>query len=446
MLGKSQEKYAGEEVLFEGKASIFLECKKIAIYLGLIFFILFYSSIAIQFVAKMQESVVRVFNVPFTSYFVLAIYFTIFILVVLNMLSILSWKSKSYNITNIRVIAKRGFFISKTDYVIYSHIQDVSTSRGVFGKIFGCGTIKIFNGVDGGTVVLKNVSQIKNVEELIFKQMALDSQRCGGFNQGQFDTNNNNNFNNNINNNPGFNNGFDNRFNNDFVSGFNKGINDNPNNYNYNNPNIQNQNNQQNNPNINIHDYYNTPYNRNNDFDFNSDLNNSNLNNSNNSNNNNSNIYKDSNMDYLDNTVDEALLKFSANNKFVNNDNRGSNNNVSNINTPNSDTISNFNDYYNSLDDSNQHDNFDNNINMSNRYNSNFNSNNNINNNTNNSNDNRNNKTYPDDVNNYNSNNYNNDNINSNINNNKYKDSRANTVINSKSIIERHSEKFKKKK
>lgn len=99
------------------------------------------------------------FNVPI--YISLVVFKIILVIYV-----VLQWVNEYYKITPKEIIHKKGFIFKKEEkYKIY-HVAEISLEQGFFGKIFNCGTIKLFDWATDKTAYLyliHNPVRYKNV-------------------------------------------------------------------------------------------------------------------------------------------------------------------------------------------------------------------------------------------------------------------------------------------
>jgi uncharacterized membrane protein YdbT with pleckstrin-like domain len=77
-------------------------------------------------------------------------------------------------VTNKRVILKRGIISRKTEEVKLTSIETVEINQGIFGRIFGFGTVKvtgrgisdlIFKGIDNPMSVKREIENISNLAQ-----------------------------------------------------------------------------------------------------------------------------------------------------------------------------------------------------------------------------------------------------------------------------------------
>lgn len=99
------------------------------------------------------------FNVPIYIFLVI-------LKIILVIYVVLQWVNEYYKITPKEIIHKKGFIFKKEEkYKIY-HVAEISLEQGFFGKIFNCGTIKLFDWATDKTAYLyliHNPVRYKNV-------------------------------------------------------------------------------------------------------------------------------------------------------------------------------------------------------------------------------------------------------------------------------------------
>ncbi len=72
----------------------------------------------------------------------------------------LRWRTASYTLTNRRLISRSGIF-TRTGHEIPLHrVADVRYERGLVDRLLGCGTLVIFEGSEGGRLVLPDVPRV----------------------------------------------------------------------------------------------------------------------------------------------------------------------------------------------------------------------------------------------------------------------------------------------
>ena len=69
-------------------------------------------------------------------------------------LQYIGWRAQTYTVTNHRVLLRRGVMSKYTKSISLNRVQDVTTGQGVFGRLFGYGTLELESaGKDGAEVL-----------------------------------------------------------------------------------------------------------------------------------------------------------------------------------------------------------------------------------------------------------------------------------------------------
>ena len=171
MFGKDKKEEFHEKVLYETQPNIFVYSKGILISMFVLGFLFFLYSAGIRYIGNMNVYLIESTKMPLTSYFALAIFVLIMIVILYIILKLLIWTSIKYTITESRVIVEKGILLQKKNYMPFNTIQDVSRSQSLLGKIFSVGTITLYSAYDGKEMELKDVSSPKKIEDMIFENM-----------------------------------------------------------------------------------------------------------------------------------------------------------------------------------------------------------------------------------------------------------------------------------
>ena len=171
MFGKDKKEEYHEKVLYETQPNIFVYSKGILISMFVLGFLFFLYSAGIRYIGNMNVYLIESTKMPLTSYFALAIFVLIMIVILYIILKLLIWTSIKYTITESRVIVEKGILLQKKNYMPFNTIQDVSRSQSLLGKIFSVGTITLYSAYDGKEMELKDVSSPKKIEDIIFENM-----------------------------------------------------------------------------------------------------------------------------------------------------------------------------------------------------------------------------------------------------------------------------------
>lgn len=77
-----------------------------------------------------------------------------------------------YALTEDRLFLSVGFFSVQDDEILLYRVRDISTSRTLWQKIFGVGTVTVLSSDKSQpTLVMKNIKNPLNVKELLHQQV-----------------------------------------------------------------------------------------------------------------------------------------------------------------------------------------------------------------------------------------------------------------------------------
>jgi len=111
--------------------------------------------------------------IPMIIWLILAL-LTFGLTLVIAIYEFLRLKFLEQGVTNKRVILKRGIISRKTEEVKLTSIETVEINQGIFGRIFGFGTVKvtgrgisdlIFKGIDNPMSVKREIENISNLAQ-----------------------------------------------------------------------------------------------------------------------------------------------------------------------------------------------------------------------------------------------------------------------------------------
>jgi uncharacterized membrane protein YdbT with pleckstrin-like domain len=89
------------------------------------------------------------------------------------------WRAESFSITDQRIITKRGVLSRYSRSIGLSRVQDVTTSQGVFGRMFGYGTVEVDSAGRDGTEVLTYVPDPVGFRNVIYQSAGGPSGLAG---------------------------------------------------------------------------------------------------------------------------------------------------------------------------------------------------------------------------------------------------------------------------
>ena len=114
---------------------------------------------------NLQEYLVQMVQIPLIQ----ATFYTLVLIMIILMLSLIwdvvSWKRKKYQLTNQRVIIKKGLIRRKKSYIHYSKIQDIDVYQGIVDRIFSAGDIELYGGHEH-TNISGRCSNPREVEDI----------------------------------------------------------------------------------------------------------------------------------------------------------------------------------------------------------------------------------------------------------------------------------------
>ena len=171
MLFDKEKENSNERIIHETRPNFFFQCKKSFIAFIALAFLLGSTSPIIKMIGELQVYMIDRIKLPLTSYTVIAIVVIVLILIFYIFINIMSWYSTEYTLTNQRISTKKGIFISNKNYMPYQNIQDVSSSQNILGRIFRVSSISSYSAYDNNHIKFENVSNGKELEEIIFNKI-----------------------------------------------------------------------------------------------------------------------------------------------------------------------------------------------------------------------------------------------------------------------------------
>ncbi len=183
MLFDKSDDRPNERILYQSKPNMLFGCKKAIYGLVILGIVLMISPIAIRFIGEMQVYLISRVNLPLTRYAAIAFFIVILFTIIYIIWQLLGWYSKDYIITDTRVIVQSGVLSTKKNYMPYSTIQDINSSQSILGKMFKIGSISLFSAYDNNKMELANISNVSEVEEIIFSHMVNSRNYHDGYNR-----------------------------------------------------------------------------------------------------------------------------------------------------------------------------------------------------------------------------------------------------------------------
>lgn len=120
---------------------------------------------------SLQEYLVQMVELPLIQVTFYILIIIMVFLVVSIILDVVSWKQKKYQLTNQRVIIKKGLIRRKKSYIHYNKIQDIDVYQGIVDRIFSAGNIEIYGGHDQTNILMEDVPNPREVEDIIDRVM-----------------------------------------------------------------------------------------------------------------------------------------------------------------------------------------------------------------------------------------------------------------------------------
>jgi uncharacterized membrane protein YdbT with pleckstrin-like domain len=81
------------------------------------------------------------------------------------------WRSETFTITNERVILRRGVIGRFSRSIATDRVQDITTSQGVIGRMFGYGTVEVESAGKDSAEELRYVPDPNRFRNLLFEQV-----------------------------------------------------------------------------------------------------------------------------------------------------------------------------------------------------------------------------------------------------------------------------------
>ena len=171
MLFNNNDGGTSDRILYKTKPNMILGCKKAIFGIILLIIILSLSSVAIKFIGHMQLYLISSIKLPLTKYVAIAFFVIILINVIYIIWQLIGWYSIEYILTDSKIIIKSGIISTKKNYMPYATIQDINTSQSIIAKLFNVGSVSVFSAYDNNQLELKDIFNPSEVEEIIFSQM-----------------------------------------------------------------------------------------------------------------------------------------------------------------------------------------------------------------------------------------------------------------------------------
>jgi len=105
---------------------------------------------------------------PFENWMLLAAAGVVALLLVV--IPFLVWAARVYTITTRRVIVRRGVLVRRRSELPHARGYQITLRRGPLQRLWGCGTLRLDNGVDDA-LLLVNVPNVSLVHEVLVDQV-----------------------------------------------------------------------------------------------------------------------------------------------------------------------------------------------------------------------------------------------------------------------------------
>ncbi|WP_299525394.1 PH domain-containing protein [uncultured Methanobrevibacter sp.] len=176
MLFNKNDKIANEKIIYQTKPNMLLGCKKAIFGVILLIVVLSVASPIISFIGEMQVYLISYVKLSLTRYAAIALFVIILFIILYIIGQLINWYYMEYILTDSRIIVKSGVLYTKKNYMPYGTIQDVSSSQSIMAKILNVGTISVYSAYDNNQMKLANISNVSEVEDIIFSRISNHTQ------------------------------------------------------------------------------------------------------------------------------------------------------------------------------------------------------------------------------------------------------------------------------
>jgi len=164
----------GERVLFETKPRFIVSLKSAVFKFILVILLLYFFTALIGYAALIQGKVSALVNLPFVEGTTDLIVIIILLLLIWILWNFISYRAKSYTLTNQRIMVKTGVIRKKSVYMHYNKVQDIIVSQSLVERVFYSGDIEIFGGHDNTSLILEDIPNPGEVENMINRMIEGD--------------------------------------------------------------------------------------------------------------------------------------------------------------------------------------------------------------------------------------------------------------------------------
>ncbi len=220
MLFNRNDKITNEKTIYQTKPNMLLGCKKAIFGVILLVVVLSVASPIITFIGEMQVYLISYVKLSLTRYTAIALFVIILFIILYIIWQLINWYYMEYILTDSRIIIKSGVLYTKEKskpiteapsgiigletslalgitnlvkpgyltmiqllekmtvnpaklyHLPYGTIQDVSTSQSIVAKILNVGTVSVYSAYDNNQMKLANISNVKEVENIIFSRIS----------------------------------------------------------------------------------------------------------------------------------------------------------------------------------------------------------------------------------------------------------------------------------
>lgn len=171
MFNRKNNSNPGERVVFQTRPRFLANLKSTILKLIIILLMLYFFRSIMAVAISLQEYLVQMVELPMIQVTFYILIIIMVFLVVSIILDVVSWKQKKYQLTNQRVIIKKGLIRRKKSYIHYNKIQDIDVYQGIVDRIFSAGNIEIYGGHDQTNILMEDVPNPREVEDIIDRVM-----------------------------------------------------------------------------------------------------------------------------------------------------------------------------------------------------------------------------------------------------------------------------------
>lgn len=174
MFNRKNNSNPGERVIFQTRPRFLANLKSTILKFIVLLLIFYFFRSIISLAISLQEYVVQMVQIPLIQATFYLLILIIALLILSMIFDVVSWRRKKYQLTNQRVIVKKGLIRRKRSYIHYSKIQDIDVDQGIVDRIFSAGDIEIYGGHEHTNIIMEDVPNPREVEDIIDRVMVGD--------------------------------------------------------------------------------------------------------------------------------------------------------------------------------------------------------------------------------------------------------------------------------